>query len=190
MVYKIIFILVISSISITTQQPFKLGRIDFDDPDKIDPDLLEKIKELFPEGVNEEKLKEIEAGITQQIEKELEKLRDSDTVSFLGEENKIESMKKRLWFIRKAKDRIPKKYPRKINATCEEGRILYPFGQECGDLEISKDMTRSFPIKLGYTLKIMGHHFDTAWINQHGFISFQESFLGIVCEINIIIKYN
>lgn len=165
-------------ITLTFEQPLNLGRIDFDDPDRIDPDLIEKIKEIFPDGVNEEVLGQIEQGITEQIEIEIVKLRDNDTACCLDEENKIESMKKRLWFIKKAKDRIPKKFSRKRNATCEEGRILYPYGQECGDEELSKDMTRSHPIKLGYTLKIMGHQFDTVWVNQHGFISFQESFLG------------
>ena len=73
-------------------------------------------------------------------------------------------------------NKIPVKLRR--NATCIEGRILYPFGPECGDRELSKDMTRSHPIDLGYELRFMGHTFNKAYVNQHGFISFQDSFLG------------
>lgn len=67
---------------------------------------------------------------------------------------------------------------RRQNITCFGGRVLFPYGPECADLELSKDMTRSHPIDLGYHLKFMGHRFNKAWVNQHGFISFQESFLG------------
>lgn len=64
------------------------------------------------------------------------------------------------------------------NVTCYGGRVLYPFGPECADYEVSKDNTRSKMIDLGFNLTFMGHKFDKAWVNQHGFISFQESFLG------------
>jgi hypothetical protein len=64
------------------------------------------------------------------------------------------------------------------NLTCYSGRVLYPYGPECADLELSKDLTRSETIHLGFNLTFMGHRFDKAWINQHGIISFQESFLG------------
>jgi hypothetical protein len=67
---------------------------------------------------------------------------------------------------------------RRQNVTCHAGRVLYPYGPECADLELSKDLTRSHVINLGYNLTFMGHRFDKAWINQHGLISFQESFLG------------
>lgn len=69
---------------------------------------------------------------------------------------------------------------RRQNITCYGGRVLFPFGPECADIELSKDMTRSTPIELGYYLKFMGHRFNKAWVNQHGFISFQESFLGLI----------
>lgn len=65
-----------------------------------------------------------------------------------------------------------------INITCFGGRVLYPYGPECADVELSKDLTRSPVIELGYDLKFMGHRFNKVWINQHGFISFQESFYG------------
>ena len=65
-----------------------------------------------------------------------------------------------------------------FNITCYGGRVLYPYGPECADLEVSKDKTRSEQIDLGFNLTFMGHKFDKAWINQHGLISFQESFLG------------
>ena len=64
------------------------------------------------------------------------------------------------------------------NVTCYSGRVLYPYGPECADKELSKDMTRTHRIDLGFNLTFMGHRFDKAWINQHGLISFQESFLG------------
>jgi hypothetical protein len=64
------------------------------------------------------------------------------------------------------------------NYTCYGGRVLYPFGPECADIEVSKDMTRSQEIDLGFNLTFMGHSFNKAWVNQHGIISFQESFLG------------
>jgi len=67
---------------------------------------------------------------------------------------------------------------RRQNITCYGGRVLFPYGPECADFELSKDMTRSPSIDLGYNLKFMGHRFNKAWVNQHGFISFQESFLG------------
>lgn len=67
---------------------------------------------------------------------------------------------------------------RRQNITCYGGRVLFPYGPECADFELSKDLTRSPQINLGYNLKFMGHRFDKAWVNQHGFISFQESFLG------------
>ena len=67
---------------------------------------------------------------------------------------------------------------RRKNITCFGGRILYPFGPECADEELSKDLTRSHEIDLGFKLPFMGHRFEKAWVNQHGFISFQESFLG------------
>ena len=64
------------------------------------------------------------------------------------------------------------------NLTCYSGRVLYPYGPECADIELSKDMTRSEVIKLGFNVSFMGHQYDKAWVNQHGLISFQESFLG------------
>jgi hypothetical protein len=64
------------------------------------------------------------------------------------------------------------------NLTCYGGRVLYPFGPECADIELSKDLTRSEAIHLGFNLTMMGHRFDKAWVNQHGIITFQESFLG------------
>lgn len=64
------------------------------------------------------------------------------------------------------------------NITCYSGKVLYPYGPECADFELSKDLTRTEQIDLGFNLTIMGHMFDKAWINQHGIISFQESFLG------------
>lgn len=64
------------------------------------------------------------------------------------------------------------------NITCYSGRVLYPYGPECADIELSKDLTRSNQINLGFNLTLMGHKFEKAWINQHGLISFQESFLG------------
>jgi hypothetical protein len=67
---------------------------------------------------------------------------------------------------------------RRQNITCYGGRVLFPFGPECADFELSKDTTRSPAIDLGYDVKFMGHRFNKAWVNQHGFISFQESFLG------------
>ena len=67
---------------------------------------------------------------------------------------------------------------RRANITCHSGRVLYPYGPECADLELSKDMTRSPSINLGFNLTFMGHRFDKLWVNQHGLISFQESFLG------------
>ena len=33
-------------------------------------------------------------------------------------------------------------------------------------------------IPLGFNLTFMGHKFDKAWVNQHGIITFQESFIG------------
>ena len=65
-----------------------------------------------------------------------------------------------------------------MNLTCYSGRVLYPYGPECADLELSKDLTRSPVINLGFNITFMGHKFDKAWINQHGLISFQESFYG------------
>jgi hypothetical protein len=61
---------------------------------------------------------------------------------------------------------------------CFGGRILFPYGPECNDQELSKDMVRSPEINLGYNLRFMGHTFNKIWVNQHGFISFQESFYG------------
>ena len=62
--------------------------------------------------------------------------------------------------------------------TCYTGRVLFPYGPECADDELSKDLTRSPAIELGFNLSFFGHHFDKAWVNQHGVISFQESFYG------------
>jgi hypothetical protein len=67
---------------------------------------------------------------------------------------------------------------RRQNITCHAGRVLYPFGPECADHELSKDLTRSAPVDLGFNITFMGHRFDKVWINQHGLISFQESFYG------------
>ena len=67
---------------------------------------------------------------------------------------------------------------RKYNLTCYSGRVLYPYGPECADFEISKDLTRSSMIPLGFNLSFMGHKFDKAWVNQHGIITFQETFIG------------
>lgn len=67
---------------------------------------------------------------------------------------------------------------RKHNLTCYAGRVLYPYGPECADLELSKDLTRSEKIHFGFNISFMGHQFDACWVNQHGFISFQESFYG------------
>lgn len=66
----------------------------------------------------------------------------------------------------------------KLNLTCYYTHVLYPFGPECADIEVSKDLTRSEVINLGFNLTLMGHKFERAWVNQHGLISFQESFLG------------
>jgi hypothetical protein len=66
----------------------------------------------------------------------------------------------------------------RYNYTCYTGRVLYPYGPECADEELSKELYRSRPIDLGFNLTFMGHNFDRLWINQHGFISFQESFYG------------
>jgi hypothetical protein len=68
--------------------------------------------------------------------------------------------------------------PNHLNLTCYKGRVLFPYGPECADLELSKDFTRSPAINLGFNVSYMGHKFDKAWVNQHGLISFQESFLG------------
>ena len=51
-------------------------------------------------------------------------------------------------------------------------------GPECADQELSKDLTRSEKIPLGFKLTFMGHQFDYAYVNQHGLISFQDSFYG------------
>jgi hypothetical protein len=67
---------------------------------------------------------------------------------------------------------------RRFNYTCYTGRVLYPYGPECADEELSKELFRSKAIDLGFNLTFMGHNFDKLWINQHGFISFQESFYG------------
>lgn len=67
---------------------------------------------------------------------------------------------------------------RKYNLTCYSGRVLYPYGPECADMELSKDLTRSPKIQFGFNISFMGHQFDSGYINQHGFISFQESFYG------------
>jgi len=67
---------------------------------------------------------------------------------------------------------------RKQNLTCYSGRVLYPYGPECADLELSKDLTRSPVIHLGFNISFMGHRFDKAYVNQHGIISFQDSFYG------------
>ena len=64
------------------------------------------------------------------------------------------------------------------NFTCYQGRVLFPYGPECADIELSKDLTRSEVINLGFNLTFMGHRFEKAWVNQHGLVSFQESFLG------------
>ncbi len=72
----------------------------------------------------------------------------------------------------------PRKGIRRSNMTCQSGRVLFPFGPECADFELSKDLTRSPVLELGFNLSFMGHRFDKAWINQHGIISFQESFYG------------
>ena len=67
---------------------------------------------------------------------------------------------------------------RKYNLTCYSGRVLYPYGPECADLELSKDLTRSQRINFGFNLTFMGHQYDHGWVNQHGFVSFQEYFYG------------
>lgn len=67
---------------------------------------------------------------------------------------------------------------RKYNLTCYSGRVLYPYGPECADFELSKDLTRSERLNFGFNLTFMGHQYDHAWVNQHGFISFQEHFYG------------
>jgi hypothetical protein len=69
-------------------------------------------------------------------------------------------------------------YSRKQNITCYSGRVLFPYGPECADQELSKDLTRSQKIPLGFNLTFMGHQFNHAFVNQHGIISFQETFLG------------
>lgn len=169
----------------------QLGIDEIEDLDHIDIDRLEINHERLKEaGID---LHEIEKSMTEQIQDELERIRESDdTVCCLDEENRIEKLKKRLWKIRKVKDKIPVKLRR--NATCIEGRILYPFGPECGDRELSKDMTRSHVIDLGYDLRFMGHKFNKAYVNQHGFISFQDSFLGgniflfLIIRVNLILK--
>lgn len=65
------------------------------------------------------------------------------------------------------------------NISCFKSRVLYPFGLECDDKELSRDLTRSPAIELGFYVKILGNRFDHIWVHQHGFISFQESFYGI-----------
>jgi hypothetical protein len=70
------------------------------------------------------------------------------------------------------------------NITCYTGRVLFPYGPECADEELSKDLYRSQRLNLGFNMTIMGHKFDRAWINQHGFISFQESYYGAAVSNN------
>ena len=67
---------------------------------------------------------------------------------------------------------------RNANRTCLSRGILFPFGPECGDQELSKDLTRSEKIPLGAKFTFMGHQFQHAYVNQHGFVSFQDSFYG------------
>lgn len=67
---------------------------------------------------------------------------------------------------------------RNPNMTCQSGRVLFPYGPECADYELSKDLTRSPVLEMGFNISFMGHHYDKVWINQHGLISFQESFYG------------
>jgi hypothetical protein len=72
----------------------------------------------------------------------------------------------------------------RYNYTCYSGRVLYPYGPECADEELSKDLYRSRRLDLGFNMTIQGHKFDKAWINQHGFISFQESYYGAAVSNN------
>jgi len=67
---------------------------------------------------------------------------------------------------------------RNPNRTCLNSPILFAHGPECADEELSKDLTRSRKIPLGFKLTFMGHQFDYAYVNQHGVISFQDSFFG------------
>jgi len=67
---------------------------------------------------------------------------------------------------------------RNANRTCLSGPLLFAHGPECADKELSKDSTRSEKIPLGFKLTFMGHQFDYAYVNQHGIISFQESYYG------------
>lgn len=166
---------------VSFQQKLEIGNIKFDENQVISEDLIDRARELMPEGFNISQLEQWELGITAVIEQQLKYLRDNDDgVCCLDDENQIEKMKKRLWLIRKAKNLIPHKSAKNSTTSfkCHETRIMYPFGLECGDTELSKDLTRSDEIDLGFSMKIMGHRFDKAWVNQHGFISFQESFLG------------
>ena len=72
----------------------------------------------------------------------------------------------------------------RYNYTCYSGRVLFPYGPECADEELSKDLYRSRRLDLGFNMTIQGHKFDKAWINQHGFISFQESYYGAAVSNN------
>lgn len=67
---------------------------------------------------------------------------------------------------------------RSNNFTCYASRVLYPYGPECADEELSKDLYRSPRIDLGFNITVMGHKFDKVWVNQNGYVSFQESFYG------------
>lgn len=54
----------------------------------------------------------------------------------------------------------PRKGIRNPNMTCQSGRVLFPYGPECADYELSKDLTRSPVLNLGFNLSFMGHQFD------------------------------
>ena len=54
----------------------------------------------------------------------------------------------------------PRKGIRRTNMTCLSGRILFPYGPECADFELSKDLIRSEVLHLGFNLSFMGHQFD------------------------------
>ena len=49
---------------------------------------------------------------------------------------------------------------RTYNVSCYQGKVLFPHGPECADEELSKDLTRSHAINLGFNLTFMGHRFE------------------------------